>query len=104
MGNSKKYQQPLSKHWFFGPALKNKKNYLQVILASVFINLFALASAFFIMIVYDRIVPNNAIESLIALTIGVLMVIGFDFVPEVAVYRSFLHGDRFTSWSGFSKQ
>ena len=31
-------------------------------------------------------------------------VIGFDFVPEVAVYRSFLHGDRFTSWSGFSKQ
>ena len=83
MGNSKKYQQPLSKHWFFGPVLKNKKNYFQVILASIFINLFALASAFFIMIVYDRIVPNNATESLIALTIGVLMVIGFDFVMKI---------------------
>ena len=82
-GNSKKYQQPLSKHWFFGPVLKNKKNYLQVILASVFINLFALVSAFFIMIVYDRIVPNNATESLIALTVGVLMVIGFDFVMKI---------------------
>ena len=82
-GSSKKYQQPLSKHWFFGPALKNKKNYLQVILASVFINLFALASAFFIMIVYDRIVPNNAIESLIALTVGILLVIGFDFVMKI---------------------
>jgi len=76
-------QPPISDHWFFGPALKNKKRYSQVILASVFINLFALASAFFIMIVYDRIVPNNATESLIALTVGILIVVFFDFVMKI---------------------
>ena len=78
-----KYQKLYSEHWFFGPALKNKKLYSQVILASVFINLFALASAFFIMIVYDRIIPNNAVESLIALTIGILLVVAFDFAMKI---------------------
>lgn len=32
------------------------------------------------MVVYDRVVPNEAIESLIALTIGVLIALGFDFI------------------------
>ena len=32
------------------------------------------------MVVYDRVVPNQAIESLIALTIGVLLALGFDFL------------------------
>lgn len=53
---------------------------MQVILASVFINVFALVSAFYISIVYDRVIPNNAVETLIALTIGMLIVVVFDFV------------------------
>ena len=31
------------------------------------------------MVVYDRVVPNEAIESLIALTIGVVIALAFDF-------------------------
>lgn len=77
------YERGYSDHWFFGPVLRHKSIYLQVILASVFINLFALASAFYIMTVYDRVIPNNATETLIALTVGVLIVVGFDLLMKV---------------------
>jgi ATP-binding cassette subfamily C protein LapB len=77
------YQKGFSEHWFFGPVLRHKNIYLQVILASVFINFFALASAFYIMTVYDRVIPNNATETLIALTVGVLIVVGFDLVMKI---------------------
>jgi ABC-type bacteriocin/lantibiotic exporter with double-glycine peptidase domain len=34
------------------------------------------------MVVYDRVVPNEAIESLIALSIGVMIALGFDFLTK----------------------
>jgi ATP-binding cassette subfamily C protein LapB len=77
------YKKMYKDHWFFGPVLKNKKLYIQVMAASVFINVFALFSAFYIMVVYDRVIPNNAIESLIALTVGILVVVLFDFLMKV---------------------
>jgi ATP-binding cassette subfamily C protein LapB len=54
--------------------------YFQVIIAAVMSNFLGLSSSLFIMVVYDRVVPNEAIESLIALTIGVSIALGFDFV------------------------
>ena len=69
-------------HWFWGAVLKRKSDYLQIILASVFINVFALASSFYIMTVYDRVIPNDALETLIALTIGVSAVIIFDLIMK----------------------
>jgi len=70
-------------HWFWGTALKNKGIYFQVALASLLINVFALMSAFFIMTVYDRVLPNSAMESLLALTIGISFVIVFDFILKM---------------------
>jgi len=80
---TKKYNPMASEHWFFGPVLESKRLYIQVITASVFINLFALVSAFYIMTVYDRVIPNEAMETLTALTIGVCIVMGFDFIMKV---------------------
>ena len=45
-------------HWFWGVILQNKGVYTQVILASIFINIFGFVSAFYIMTVYDRVLPN----------------------------------------------
>ena len=73
----------MDRHWFFGPALKQKTLYTQIIIASVCINCFALVSAFFVMTVYDRVIPNEAMESLLVLTIGVLIVIAFDFAMKM---------------------
>lgn len=83
MINTEKYIQLYKDHWFFGPIIENKKFYLQVMAGSVLINIFALVSSFYIMVVYDRVIPNNAIESLTALTIGVLVVVVFDFIMKV---------------------
>lgn len=69
-----------TKHWLLGPLIGNSKVYGQTILAAFFVNLLGLISSFFIMTVYDRVIPNNAMESLIALTIGVLFAHLFDFI------------------------
>ncbi len=70
-------------HWFWGTIFKNRGTYIQVFSASIFINLFQLVSAFYIMTVYDRVLPNNAIDSLVALTIGVAIVLIFDFILKL---------------------
>ena len=74
---------PANEHWFWKYVLNSRKIYYQVIVASVFINLFALASAMYIMVVYDRVIPNNAFESLWAITIIVVVIMGFDFAMKI---------------------
>lgn len=69
-----------TRHWLFGPLRDNAKIYSQTILAAAIVNLLGLVSSFFIMTVYDRVLPNQAIESLIALTIGVVIAHVFDFL------------------------
>jgi ATP-binding cassette subfamily C protein LapB len=71
---------PRSRSWFWGTLLKSWSIYSEVIIASLLINLFALASPLFIMNVYDRVVPNRAIETLWVLAIGVGIVFSFDFI------------------------
>ncbi|OGB58091.1 MAG: hypothetical protein A2503_07465 [Burkholderiales bacterium RIFOXYD12_FULL_59_19] len=67
-------------HWFWGPIIRLRWVYLQVALAALLVNLFALASSVFSMIVYDRVIPNNATDTLIALLIGVSIIFVSDFV------------------------
>ena len=43
-------------------------------------NFLSLSTALFTMTVYDRIIPNGAFESLMALSIGVVIALGFDFL------------------------
>jgi ATP-binding cassette, subfamily C, bacterial LapB len=71
---------PRSKNWFWGTLWKFKYYYFQVIVASLFVNIFALASPLFVMNVYDRVVPNNAVSTLWVLAIGAAMVFIFDFI------------------------
>jgi len=66
--------------WFFDAVKMSGGIYANVLLASLFINIFAVVTPLFTMNVYDRIVPNNALESLWALSIGVVIVFVFDSV------------------------
>ena len=69
-----------SASWFWGSFAQSKWLYFQVIIAAALTNFLGLSTSLFIMVVYDRVVPNEAIESLIALTIGVAIALGFDFL------------------------
>ena len=69
-----------ARNWFWGVIAEAWRVYAEVALAALMINLFALASPLFVMNVYDRVVPNQAIETLWALSLGVVIVFLFDFV------------------------
>ena len=66
--------------WLTAPMRRNHATYLKVAAAAVTINLFGLVSSLFAMTVYDRVLPNNATASLVGLSIGLAIVILFDFV------------------------
>lgn len=69
-----------SGHWFFSAFRKSKWIYIQVMIAAMVSNFLSLTTSLFTMTVYDRIIPNGAFESLIALSIGVVIALGFDFL------------------------
>jgi len=68
------------RHWFWGVVLDCKAIYIRVGVAAILINLFGLTSPIFIMNIYNRVIPNNAIETGWVLGIGALTVFGFDFI------------------------
>ena len=67
-------------HWFLGAFSRSKWLYIQVALAAIVSNFLALTTSIFTMTVYDRVIPNNAVDSLIALSIGVVLALSFDFI------------------------
>lgn len=71
-------------HWFWGAVARPWRTYRDVIVASLLINMFALAMPLFTMNVYDRVIPNNAFETLWTFTIGLCAVLGFELAMKVA--------------------
>lgn len=67
-------------HWFWGVIAENRLLYRDVLIAAFLANLFALAMPIFTMNVYDRVVPNNAVDTLWVLSIGLLLVLVADLV------------------------
>lgn len=66
--------------WFWESLLKYKKVYMDVILASLVVNILSIFSSLFTMNIYDRVIPNQAHETLWALAIGVFIAYIFDFL------------------------
>ncbi len=67
-------------HWFWGTLWRFRGLYRDVLVASFFINLFVTAYPLFAMNVYDRVVPNDAVETLWVMAAGVAFVLVVDFV------------------------
>ena len=69
--------------------LKEKSRLKEVIVGGILINTVALATSLYSMQVYDRVVPTGAQQTLLALTLGVFIAIGFELA--VKFFRSFIN-------------
>lgn len=95
-GNKDKQLHTHTNHWFWDTLKLSKPIYKDVLLASFLVNLFVLATPLFTMNVYDRVIPNNAIETLWMFTFGVLVVYLIDiflkftrtYMLEIAAKKS----------------
>ena len=65
-------------HWFWSALRSQQGVYRDVLWAAMLINLFGLAFPLFSMNVYDRVVPNHAIETLWVLALGLAIALGAD--------------------------
>lgn len=68
------------KRWFWDVLKYYAPIYRHVAVASVVINLIAVASPLFVMNVYDRVVPNNATDTLWVLASGIFVIYFFNFI------------------------
>jgi ATP-binding cassette subfamily C protein LapB len=82
------YQKSHPRRWFWDVFNENRPIYGWALMATAMTNLFGAVIPFFTMAVYDRVVPNNALDSLWVLTTAVVVVTLFDIV--IKLLRSYL--------------
>lgn len=68
------------KRWFWDVLLNYWPIYKHVVVASMLINTVAVAGSLFAMNVYDRVVPNNATDTLWVMAVGITIAYFFDFI------------------------
>ncbi len=70
-------------HWFWGTLARSWKIYRDVFIASILINILALAAPLFTRNVYDRVIPNDALDTLWTFAIGITIAYVFDFLMRM---------------------
>jgi len=76
-----------AQHWFWGTILESWRVYRDVFLAAFLINVFGLVGIFYVLNVYDRVIPNNATETLWVLSIGIVLI--YLFAVLMRILRSY---------------
>lgn len=74
------YHLPQPRRWFWDVFKANRSIYLWALLATLLVNVLAVVIPFYAMAVYDRVVPNAALDSLWVLTTAAAVVLGFDLL------------------------
>lgn len=71
-------------HWFFSPIWKNRRFLFQSGLAALLTNIFALGTSMFSMVVYNKIIPAQAMSSLAVLVTGMAFLLIADYAVKVS--------------------
>ncbi len=75
--------RPRFAEWLVAPMRRNSAVYVKVAVAAVLVNLFGFMTSIFSMVVYDRVIPHSAMSSLVGLSIGLAIVVIFDFALKL---------------------
>lgn len=81
------YIRPVERHWLTELVFSDWRPYAHIALASLIVNLMALAGVLFSMQVYDRVVPAQSMPTLYVLFGGVLLATAFAWVMRNARMR-----------------
>lgn len=71
-------------HWFWSVISEHRYLYRDILVASTLSNVVAFSMPLFVMNVYNRVVPNRAVESLWVMAVGVFVMITADFLIHMA--------------------
>ncbi len=63
-----------SKHWFWSTIARTKKIYIDILIGSFLINFFVLALPLYLRNIYDRVIPNSAIDTMWVLTFAIITI------------------------------
>lgn len=62
------------KHWFWSTISRTKRIYIDILIGSFLINLFILGLPLYLRIIYDRVIPNTALDTMWVLTFAIITV------------------------------
>jgi len=79
-GRAESFAQRQEEHWLLGPVKRCWPAFAEVGVASLVANILAVSTALFALQVYDRVVPNDAFETLFVLASGVIIALFLEFV------------------------
>lgn len=74
-------------HWILGIFVEARVELFSVFIASSISHFLQIFIALFAMVIYNKIVPNNAIDTLMTITLGVCIIIFSDFIFKVLKSR-----------------
>ncbi len=67
-------EETAPKHWFWSTIARTKSIYIDILIGSFLINLFILALPLYLRIIYDRVIPNTAFDTMWVLTFAIITV------------------------------
>ena len=77
------YTLPQAGRWFWDTFNRNRWMFGWALLGTLALNIFGALIPFYAMAVYDRVIPNNALNSLGVLTTAAGLIIGFEMVMRL---------------------
>ncbi|MEK9876153.1 MAG: ATP-binding cassette domain-containing protein [Betaproteobacteria bacterium] len=82
-GGNRKYENKSASKILIAAILERKRVFLEAIFATFMISALGIMSALYTMQVYDRVVPNDSFDTLIVLTIGVLIAVSLEWLMKI---------------------